>query len=449
MGSPDGSGAPQEPAVEEAARGRLAARSLRVASSPLALAAGLVLGIQVATGVVRFATQVLFARWGGPDQYGEYAYAFGWTTLLVIPATLGLTLSVLRYVPEYAHDERWALLRGLLRRSFQVTAVSGALFSAAGIGLVLVLGGSSEGPLLFGMALISVVSLVTLVREMTRGTQRVALAYGTGDLLPMTLALAIALGLAASGSLSGEEMLIATGIGFLVALGVQWMVLRRSLPKAFSPVVRPSYDVRKWLTLSVPLWFVGIFTLVINQSDLLVLGALEAPAEVGVYAAGSKTAFLVSFVLVAVGAVLAPRIVRHHAAGDKVALRNAVRSGTRLIMWPSVAVGGVLFLFPDIVLTAFGEGFEDSSTILRILIVGQLFNAFAGPAGYVLLLTGAQTTAAKVYGVAAAADVALLVTLVPAHGIQGAAVATATTIAVTNCVLYGIMRRRLAALPAG
>lgn len=444
MGLPDGSGARIEPAIEEAVLTRRTRLRRLASSSPLARGSALVLSIHVATGVVRFLTQVLFARWGGAGAYGAYTYAFGWTQILARPAGLGLTLSVLRYVPEYSQQERWGLLRGLLRRGVQITALSGALFSAAGIGVVLLVGGSST--LVLGMALICAVALVTLMREVTRGTQRVGLAYGIGDLAPMAITLVAAVALAATGRLTGEEMVIATGIGFALAFAVQWVVVRRTLPSAYAAEVRPTYDLAHWFNLSVPLWFVSIFTLVINQADLLVLGALEAPAEVGVYAAGSKSAFLVSFALAAVGAVLAPQIVRHHAAGDMEALRAAVRSGTRLIVGPSLAIGGLLLLWPDLVLAAFGGGFEDAEPILRILVIGQLFNAFAGPAGYVLLLTGAQRTVAKVYGVAAAVQVASLLVAVPAHGTQGAAVATAATVSVANCVLYATMRRRLGAM---
>ena len=50
---------------------------------------------------------------------------------------LGLTLSVLRFVPQYIHEERWGLLRGLIRRCCEVTVISAALFTAAAIGVVL------------------------------------------------------------------------------------------------------------------------------------------------------------------------------------------------------------------------------------------------------------------------------------------------------------------------
>jgi O-antigen/teichoic acid export membrane protein len=451
MGAADPGGAGRVGAARDMLRGRIADVRRVVPGSALARTATLVLAVQVVTGVVRYLIQILFARRGGPVEFGMYSFAFGWTQLLVVPATLGLTLSVLRFVPEYIHEERWGLLRGLIRRSCQVTVFSGVVFSAVAIAVVLVVGtGSSQPSLLLGMALIGVVGLATVLRETTRGTHRVVMAYGIGDLLPMGLILIAAAALpAAAGHISAEQMLLATGIGFLLALAVQPFTLRRAVPRAFAPGVRPSYELQTWLILSLPLWLVTLFTLLINQSDLLVLGVLKSPDEVGIYAAGSKTAYLVSFVLTAVSAVLAPVFVRHHAAGDIASLRSAMRSGMRLILWPSLAIGGVLFLWPELILGAFGPDFESASTIVRILVVGQFVNAVTGPAGYLLLLTGSQSTVAKVYGFSAVAQILLLLAFVPGFGTNGAAIVTATTITVSNCLLYAFARRRLERGSAG
>jgi O-antigen/teichoic acid export membrane protein len=415
-----------------------------VPGSTIARRALLVLAVGVVTAIVRYLIQVIFARQGGAAAFGTYSFAFGWTQVLVVPATLGLTLSVLRFVPQYIQEERWSLLRGLIRRSCQVTALSGAVFTGLGIGFVLITGaGASQTSLIIGLTLVGLVGLVTVIRETTRGTHKVVTAYGVGELLPMALILVAAIGLPAiTGSISAEQMLLVTGLGFALALSVQWLTLRRTLPSVAQEVA-PTFDMRAWMLLSVPLWLVSMFTLMINQSDLLVLGILKSPTEVGVYAAGSKTAWLVSFVLTAVSAVLAPVFVRHHAAGNIDELRKTVRSGTRLIFWPSLALAALLFLWPQLILDAFGSEFTGATTVVRILAVGQLVNAITGPAGYLLLLTGAQATVARVYGASAVVQVILLLTLVPSHGTTGAATITAATIVVSNSLLYLLARRRL------
>lgn len=102
---------------------RLASLRAGIASSTLARGALIALAIQGVAAASRYLVQVLFARWGGAVEYGRYAYAITWAQLLVVPATIGLSLTVLRFVPLYIQDEKWALLRGIVRKSSQVSVL--------------------------------------------------------------------------------------------------------------------------------------------------------------------------------------------------------------------------------------------------------------------------------------------------------------------------------------
>ena len=214
-------GAGRAGVIRERLQSRLAKVRRALPISALARSASIVLAVQVATGIARYLVQIIFARRGGTVEFGIYSFAFGWTQLLVVPATLGLTLSVLRFVPQYIHEERWGLLRGLIRRSCEVTVISSVVFSAVAIGVVLALGtGSSQSSLIIGMALIGLVGLVTVLREATRGTHRVVVAYGIGDLLPMVLIVIVAVALPTAGRRSlrradaaGDSGRIWTGAG--------------------------------------------------------------------------------------------------------------------------------------------------------------------------------------------------------------------------------------------
>ena len=121
-----------------------------------------------------------------------------------------------------------------------------------------------------------------------------------------------------------------------------------------------------------------------------------------------------------------------------------MRFGTRLIFWPSLVLAGMLFAWPGLVLAAFGAEFEGAATVVRILAVGQLVNALTGPAGYLLLLTGAQRTVAWVYGAAAAvADMLAARGRPPIRDRRRRLTVTAATIVVSNSLLYVFARRRL------
>ncbi|MGH3428857.1 MAG: hypothetical protein ACRDQZ_15040, partial [Mycobacteriales bacterium] len=145
----------------------------RLAASPLLRGSLVVLTIQALSTLVRYATQVLFAHAGGPAAYGDYAFAFSWAQLLIGPAALGFTFSVLRFVPAYLHSGETSKLLGFARRSVQF-ALAGAC-SVAGLGAAITWALGPSGPkldaLLVGFLMLPVLVLVSLHKELIRGAQ--------------------------------------------------------------------------------------------------------------------------------------------------------------------------------------------------------------------------------------------------------------------------------------
>ena len=80
---------------------------------------------------------------------------------------------------------------------------------------------------------------------------------------------------------------------------------------------------------------------------------------------------------------------------------------------------------------------------LYILVIGQVLNAAAGPVGYLLILTGHERVCASVYGWSAVLNVGLNLMLIPPLGSTGAALATASTMALWNVWLSVLVLRRL------
>jgi hypothetical protein len=63
--------------------------------------AGTVFMIRVASAVLAFGSQVLFARWMGSFQFGIYVYVWTWVLLLGQAIDLGLGTSAQRFIPNY------------------------------------------------------------------------------------------------------------------------------------------------------------------------------------------------------------------------------------------------------------------------------------------------------------------------------------------------------------
>lgn len=394
---------------------------------------------------LKYVTQVLLARWMGAAEYGVYAYAFTWANLLSVLATLGFTTGSLRFVPEYLAKEDWAHLRGFIRRVRQLVLLAGVLL--AGVGGVLLLWlrplQMSTAALLLGMILVPLLALMSVQMEMVRGTRRIALAYAPPMVVQPTLALVVAfLVLNALGGLTGAAAIGASGLSLLLVLGVQGWGLVHALPRGVA-LASPSYETAQWWRVSFPLLLVSGSLIVLNQADILMLGIFLGPKEAGIYTAATKTAALVSFVLVAVNAVVAPMISELHTKGDRKGLQAVVRTATRWMFWPSLGAVLGLLLFGKTVLGLFGPEFGEGYWALALLAFGQLVNASVGPVGYLVSLTGHQDLSARVYGMSALVNAGLNALLIPMWGLVGAALATMVTMVLWNVWLYSLVRRLL------
>src|SRR3954471_7262269 len=97
---------------------RLRARvAARLGDSDLMLVqrlAGAVFLIRVASAILAYGSQVLFARWMGSFEFGIYVYVTTWVLLLGPALDLGLGTAAQRFIPEYRDHAKLDLLRGFI-----------------------------------------------------------------------------------------------------------------------------------------------------------------------------------------------------------------------------------------------------------------------------------------------------------------------------------------------
>ena len=79
---------------------------------------------------------------------------------------------------------------------------------------------------------------------------------------------------------------------------------------------QPIFRTRDWLRASIPLGLGATCFILMERTDVILLGALEGGKTTGVYFAASRIATLVSLPLGATASVLAPQISRAFARED-------------------------------------------------------------------------------------------------------------------------------------
>ncbi|NES42476.1 flippase [Moorena sp. SIO2C4] len=400
------------------------------------------LTIQAFGLVLTYAVQVCLARWMGKTEYGIYEYVISWSMLLGIPAALGLPRTVLRLLSEYRVKEDWGHLRGLVRGSWLLTLLVGVLLSLGAAGVIWVLNSfhnfSYATPLLIGLALVPLQALTVLQLETTRAMGDITLAYAPSRIIwPIWVLCGGFLLFDANHSLDSLPMIEVAELLLSAVLLFQLWLLWEKIDREIEPVT-PVYSYQQWLGIARILLLQQSFGVILNRTDILMVGSIIGPSEAGIYNAALKTSMWVCFTLQVVNMVVAPLFASLYAQKDMQGLQKVVSRVTLWIFVPSIVIALSLIVFSKPVLSIFGSGFTAASWSLKILIVGQLVSALCGSVANLMVMTGHQNKSVIVVGCTVLLNIVSNAIAIPMFGIIGAAITTSLTVIVSN-VWYSIL----------
>lgn len=385
-----------------------------------------------------FLVALVLSRRLGAAGYGAYSFAFAWASVLSVPALLGLTQVMVRNVATYAAQTRWGELRGILIRSNQVVLAVSVLLAAtaAVLGLLLL---DAESPLrhpfLIGLTLVPLLALATIRLSTLQGLGHVILGrlpetvVAPAAFVALILVAAQVLGPGFSPAWAIGLQAIATLLAF--ALGVH--LLRRRLP-AQAASTSPLFETHSWARSAAPLLLFSGLSVLNLQVGTIALGATTDTAEVGIYGVAGRIAVFTGFFAMAALYALMPVVARLHAVGDAAKLRVLVPRSARIVLLASSPAALALLAVPGLFLGLFGGDFAEGETILRILVAGEVVRLILGNGSMILAMTGLEDQLLKGSAAGVAANILLLVALVPGLGAEGAAIALAGGGLVANTV---------------
>jgi O-antigen/teichoic acid export membrane protein len=406
-----------------------------------------VFAIRLVGAGLTYASMVFLARWLGSYNFGIYAYVFVIVTLLGLAFSFGFNNSTLRFVSSYLARKKGRRLAGFLKQSYSIVlslSVLGALLSA---GLAFAFRDIIEPyyfvPLLVGLLCVPVWTLLNQLEATARALGWVNIAYTPGYVLRPLVLIGLVGGFVLFGgapdavgalwAMIGACAFAALAQGLLVYSG-----LRQHLAK-----VKPAYHTRHWVTVSFSFLMIDGFRMLLDNTDVLMIGRLLDPHSVAVYFAVIRTAGLVAFVSFSIIALTVPKFAEIHSTGTRQELQKLVSDVIQLIFWPSLLMAIVLALLGPLVLSLFGPDFEVGYPTMLVVLIGLVLRSATIPVEYLLNMTGHHRDTMRVYALAAVANIGLNLWLIPAFGIFGAAIGTYTAMLGGNVCLYLLVRKRL------
>ncbi len=404
--------------------------------------------LKVLNAMAVFVVSVILSRVLGPEQFGIYSYTFSLLILLAIITRAGLPDLLIREVAGYRLEGKWEHIRGIIRFSDRVVfALSGTVVTIA----LLVFcwyqhswGTTEKYTYLWAFLLLPILNFSALRGGSIRGLGYVVVGQFPEMLLRTGGFLILLLFILLSGhSLTPQSAMATHVVAGLLALAFGVCYCKKILITAEGSG-RDTTDTRKWFRDLLPFTILTGVMVVDRNVDIIMLGWLAENKDVGIYRVATQTVVIVAFVLSSLNMVIAPQITRLFHAGEMEKLQRMVTIGARVIAVTSVPLAMMLIIWGDLFITkVFGERFAPAALPLAILCIGQIINTLMGINGTVLNMTQYASESAWIVAGGSVLNVILNLCLIPVYGTEGAAIATASSLALWNILLSWRVYRQL------
>lgn len=408
------------------------------------------LGVFVMWGLslcIRLGLSVVLARTLGATGLGVYSYAVAWLAFLVIPSTLGLDQVSLRYASVYIEQSAWATLRGLLRFGYRT---AGAAATLVGIAAIVVfeatnsLEPEAQATMRIHLAIVPIAVLTQVRQASLRASGHTVPAQAIDQVMyPLLLGLLLVAAAFVRGSPvppSTAASLNATA--WIVCFAIGAVFLHLKLPTAARRST-PQYETTDWMRMVPGLVVYGAAYFVLSRGDLLVLGLMSAPAEVGLYSVASRTAEQIVLVVYTVVSLAGPPFfARLYASGNMVELQRLTTLCAKVVFWASLPVYVVGMIGTPWILALFGPEFREATGVMRLLLTTYYISSWTSFVLVMLIMIGRQNDLVPAVLGAAVVNLALSFVLIPPLGMMGAAIACGSSILLLHAVAVWILHRR-------
>jgi O-antigen/teichoic acid export membrane protein len=247
--------------------------------------------------------------------------------------------------------------------------------------------------------------------------------------------------------LSASLVMAINFLAALLAFGIGSWWLYRVLPKNL-PQVTAQFEAKTWLSVSFPLFVMASMGVIRSRTDGIMLGSLLDPEQVAFYGAASRIGELAAFGLMAVNASIVPMIseLYHHKKLDE--LQRLITLAARGIFLSTALISVALIVFGKLILGLYGTTFTVAYVPLVVILAGQAINALTGCVGFLMTMTSHHFQAMILGAITLVLGIILNAVLIPALGMNGAALATAISTSFINISMLVFVRVKLKLNPS-
>ena len=399
--------------------------------------------IKVAGMLAMFVFGIFLARIGGAEAYGDFALARTVIRLVAIFSLLGMDKYFLRAFSGEWHNSRTkngAFINIMLFNIFNILLLGAGLALAAYGGLLpFELRFNDFVEIMVFSSLTSfIVGFSTYLQSDSQATLSILFYH---SLIPFCSLLVLVLLYYSRWDLGVE---IGT-IAFYLAIGISaLMVLAYSLYIGIGTIDAGQIGFRNLKETVKESWpiFLGVTsTLIINWTDQLMIAYFLGKPELGVFNVAFKIGMLAILPLNILNAYIFPKCSTYYRAGRFADFKKFVLESSKLSFWLTLIASILLLSLSTWFLVLHGQEFQEGRYCAFIMILGQLINGASGITFITLVTSDHANVLRNIFLGFAAFNFVLNIQLIPALGIEGAAISSAVTYFCTNLIAILYIKR--------
>jgi O-antigen/teichoic acid export membrane protein len=388
--------------------------------------------------IIRTVYHILLAKYLGAAFYGIYSLGFSILNILSTFSIMGLHLGVVRFVAIYLGVKDYERLRGILNFSLLFVLGIGifigfVLFSLSPYISIQIF---NEPQLRIAAQCFSLVlpfyCLMLMFSFIFRGFQKLQFTVLIRDVCQPLVATSTLILLTFIG-LNLKRALLAYCLSVLLSAIGAFYLFKRFSPQEIHNA-SPIYENKKLLRFSIPLIFVYFTVVLLNKTDIMMLGYLGSSQEVGIYSISYKIARLSFIFYAAFNSIFGPIFADLYNRQKKHELSVLFKLATRWSFTLTLGLTLIMFLMSESILQFFGEKFVTGAMPLQILALMWLAISLSGSIGNVLIMSGNQFSEFFFSVSTLILNIILNLVFIKKFGIAGAALATAISMCGLNLV---------------
>jgi O-antigen/teichoic acid export membrane protein len=404
--------------------------------------------VHAVAGVLGLSLVLVLTRSLGAKEYGIYTYAFAVIGIITGICSSGFTMLAVRETSALLSKGKAELWKGFYQWALKrlvIICIAAVCLSAAFVWVFtynfhILKETVYTQPLLYAFITIPFFGLMYYYSSLLLGKHETVLALSVDNVIrPFFLLLFLLAALLMSvraNAINAINMGIASS--FLALLFV-FFAFRK---KTVFTNEKAEYNTPAWKKAMWALILLAGLSSINAKLDILALGYFTNSASVGIYKGAARIAAVIILFMIVTNRIFAASISHLHTTGQKEKLQKMITKICRWVLLLSIPLFLIITLCGRWILSFLGADFMIGQTALIILCAGQLVGVAMGPVGTLSLMTGNEKINVIFVIVKLLAGILLNVILVPAMGINGAALASALTNVLWNFGMFIAVKKK-------